>query len=99
MCKYREGQICNITHSNCPWAYWCGHISAFKERESCKKYCKLLKEEEQKVPEGHYKVKFERHGFLYIDFNNQILKIKNPFEDVPSFVKIKKYKTSYKLAK
>ena len=99
MCRYREKNKCSLTNSICPWAYWCGNISDYKERESCKKYCKLLKEEEQKVPEGYYKVEFERHGFLYINYKNATTKVENPFDEIPKFVKIKKYKSSYKLAK
>lgn len=100
MCPHRNKNICDITNSNCPWSYWCGAISNYKERDSCKKYCKFLKEEEEKqIPVGYYKVKFSRHGCLYIDFKGTTIKVKNPFEDVPKFVKVKKTKTSFKLEK
>ena len=99
MCEYRDKNICNLTNSICPWAYWCGNISGYKERESYKKYCKFFKQEDEKVPSGYCKIEFERHGFLYIKFNDQVIKVKNPFEDIPKFVKVKKTKTSYKLVK
>ena len=99
MCQYRNKNMCSLSNSICPWAYWCGNISNYKERESYKRYCKFLKQEEEKVPSGYFKVEFERHGFLYINFNNSIIKVKNPFDDIPKCVKVKKTKTSYKLAK
>lgn len=100
MCQYRKENKCSLTNTICPWAYWCGKISGYKERDSYIKYCMLFKNEiEKEKPEGYYKVNFERHGYLYIDFNNEIIKVKNPFEDIPKFVKVKKTKTSYKLTK
>ena len=99
MCQYRNKNMCSLTSSICPWAYWCGNVKNYKERESYKYYCKFLKQEEEKVPDGYYKVEFERHGFLYINFDHSTIKIKNPFEDIPKFVKVKKTKTSYKVSK
>ena len=99
MCQYRKNNICSLSQSICPWAYWCGEIKSYKERDSYKRYCQNFKEEETKVPDGYNKVEFERHGFLYIKFDGSTIKIKNPFDDIPKFVKVKKTKTSYKLSK
>lgn len=97
MCKNRKENLCIITGNICPWAQWCGRLSIWKERDGASKYCKLLKDEP--VPDGYYKVEFERHGFLYILFEEDVIKVKNPFNDIPKFVKVKKTKTSYKLTK
>lgn len=97
MCKNRKDNLCLINNSRCPWSQWCGHLHVWKERSGAEKYCKLLKDEP--VPQGFYKVEFERHGFLYIKYNNVTIKVLNPFDDVPKFVKVKKTKTSYKLTK
>ena len=99
MCKYRDNKYCKKTGSICPWAQWCGKINAYKERAGAEKYCKFLHEEQEDAPDGYYKVEFERHGYLYINFKNDIIKILNPFEDVPNFVKVRKNKTTYKLSK
>lgn len=100
MCQYKTENKCLLTNTICPWAYWCGAISGYKQRESYRVYCKILKDKiEQEKPDGYYKVNFERHGYLYINFNNEIIKVKNPFEDIPKFVKVKKTKTSCKLTK
>lgn len=100
MCQYRKQKMCSKTNTVCPWAFWCGTIHDYKDRDSCNTYCKILKEEREKEkPKGFHEVKFERHGFLYVDFNGLVIKVKNPFENIPKFVKIKKEKTSYKVIK
>ena len=95
MCKYRNENHCTQNDGICPWAFWCGKDSVWKERDSSIKYCKLL--QEVQIPKGYCKVEFERRGYLYISYNDEIIKVQNPFDDVPNFVKVKKNKTSYKL--
>ena len=52
------------------------------------------------VPKGYYRVRFERRGYLYVDFGDKTVAIKNPFEDVPEFVKVSKLKNgTYRLKK
>lgn len=100
MCKYRIRNKCSLTEVICPWAFWCGAIRDYKERDSYKTYCKILKNATVKEkPDGYYDVKFERHGYLYVDFNGEVIKVENIFNDIPKFVKIKKTKTSYKVMK
>lgn len=97
MCKYRDGNHCKKTGDICPWSQWCGKINAYKERPGAEQYCKFLKKEE--TPDGYYKVEFERRGYLYINFKNDIIKVLNPFDDIPNFVKVRKFKSTYKLSK
>ena len=59
--------------------------------------CKYMNEVE--IPEGYNKVEYERHGYLYVDMGNEVIKIPNPFEDIPQFVKVSKTKTGYKVKK
>ena len=100
MCEYRINNKCSLTEVICPWAFWCGAIHDYKQRDSYKTYCNILKKEiEKEKPKGFHEVKFERHGFLYVDFDGLVIKVKNPFENIPKFVKIKKEKTSYKVIK
>ena len=100
MCKYRIRNKCSLTEVICPWAFWCGNVRDYKERDSYKTYCKILKDATVKEkPDGYYDVKFERHGYLYVDFNGEVIKVENIFNDIPKFVKIKKTKTSYKVIK
>ena len=95
-CKYRyEGNQCKAMNSECPFVYYCGRIQAYKELERAKFGCKYMNEVE--IPEGYKKVEYERHGYLYVDMGDEVIKIPNPFEDIPQFVKVSKTKTGYKV--
>lgn len=61
------------------------------------KECKI--NSNQDAPKGYNKVLFERKGFLYISNENQTIKIKNPYDYIPSFVKIFKTKDEWKIKK
>ena len=54
---------------------------------------------EVEIPEGYNKVEYERHGYLYVDMGNEVIKILNPFGDIPQFVKVSKTKNGYKVKK
>lgn len=63
---------------------------------SMPKNCKV--QDSIKPPKGWYKVRMERKGYLYVDINNQTIKLSNPFDYVPIFVKISKLKNgSFKI--
>lgn len=96
-CSYRNGQICNFTKNNCPWVYWCGKIAAYKERDGSDKYCKYRKQEI--IPSGYSKVEFEKRGYLYITIDNQTLKLPNPYDYIPKYVKLYQSKGNWKIKK
>ena len=54
--------------------------------------CKV--KQQQEIPEGYYKVCFEKKGNLYIDFNGHIEIIPNPFNEIPLYVKATKMKNN-----
>ena len=96
-CVYRELNNCKKTNNICPWVSWCGKINGWKERSGMEKYCKYLQNKD--VPHGYYAVEFERKGFLYVLINNETIKIKNPFNLIPDYVKVYKSKGEWKIKK
>lgn len=52
--------------------------------------CKV--KENRNIPKGYYKVCFEKRGNLYVSIDDKIQIFSNPFDHVPSFVKIFKFK-------
>jgi hypothetical protein len=52
------------------------------------------------IPEGSCYVRFERNGYLYIEYEDNVIKIKNTLdgEKVENFVYVKKYRGEYKLS-
>lgn len=90
MCNFfKEDGQCSISMTNCPFVYFCTKTNTWKML----KYSKCKIKESQKIPNGYYKVCFERHGNLYIEVDNKIEIVKNPFKEIPLFVKIFKLKS------
>lgn len=85
MCKYVRENKCSITEDNCPFMYFCTKINSWKPLNSMPENCMV--KERFEVPKGYYKVRMERKGFLYIDIDNQTIKVPNPFEEIPLYVK------------
>lgn len=96
-CIYRKENNCQKTNNICPWVSWCAKINGWKERAGMEKYCKYLKIKE--VPDGYNLVQFEKNGFLYVVVGNETIKMQNPFDYIPDFVKIYKSKGNFKIRK
>lgn len=97
MCKYAEQNKCKITNDVCPYMYYCEKIKSFKESPSMPKKCKI--QQKYETPIGSYKVVSERKGFLYVDLGEETIKVKNVFDSIPLFVKIRKTQSGYKIRK
>lgn len=99
-CTYRNNNMCSIVDGVCPWVFYCGKIGGYKERDGIEKYCKYKKQEPIKnIPNGCYPVIFEKKGFLYIELNNQTIKLQNPFDYIPQYVKLYQSKGNWKIKK
>lgn len=92
MCEYvnLEEAKCNITKEVCPYLYFCNKIKKYKPSVSMSQECKV--KEKKETPKGFYKVCFEKKKFLYINVNDQIQIIENPYDFIPSYVKMSKLK-------
>lgn len=101
-CAYRTDNNCSFTGKSCPWVYWCGKIAGYKERDGINTYCKYIKQASIPVEyssNGYYMVEFERKGYLYVTVNGQTLKILNPFDYIPKYVKVYQSKGIWKIKK
>ena len=52
------------------------------------KDCKVKQKYES--PTGSYRVSYEKHGYLYVEVENQIVVVKNPYDYTPTFVLLEK---------
>lgn len=97
-CKFRNETVCGISGEQCPWVYYCDAVGAWKESPKAPKICKIA--EANDVPNGAYRVAFERHGYLYVDMGGYAIKVKNTYDNIPLFVNITKTKSGeYRLKK
>ena len=90
MCEYLIENNCQITNTVCPFTYFCNKVNKWIPSKQMPLNCKV--KDKINIPKGYYKVRMERKGFLYIDIKGQTYKIKNPFEDIPLYVKVIKLK-------
>lgn len=96
MCEYVRGNQCRVTQATCPYMYFCEKIQGFRPSTSMPADCKVKQKAE--TPKGYCRVRDERKGWLYIDYNDITVKVKNPFDHVPLYVRIKVLKSGeYKL--
>ncbi len=92
MCDYvdlSKGK-CKISLENCPYVYFCNRQMSYKESKDMPVDC-LIKTKHE-LPKGCNKVAFERHGELYIEVDNFIVIVKNPYTYTPDYVKLGKNK-------
>lgn len=92
MCSYLNlsNGVCNITNQSCPYTYFCNRTYTIQPSKNIPDNCKIKQNRE--CPIGYYKVCFERRGKLYVQVNEYVELIDNPYDFVPSFVKLTKLK-------
>lgn len=89
---------CKICDKLCGFVYYCTKIDQYKPTQSMPDNCTL--KQDKNIPDGYFIVKMERKGFLYIVKDGVMIKVKNPFNDVPRYVKVTKNKAGqWKLKK
>lgn len=97
MCEYVSENQCRITHEVCPYVYYCEKIQSFKPSTNMPLNCRI--KEKAEIPKGYYKVVNVRKDWLYIDYNDITIKVKNPFDIAPVYVKVSKVKDGYRIRK
>lgn len=96
MCEYVDKNVCQITQQVCPWRYLCPKDGTWKDNKYIPQDCKIKRQAE--VPAGYRRVREERKGWLYIDLGEQTIRVKNPFDHTPLYVRVRKLKSGeYKL--
>lgn len=87
--------MCKITQTKCPYTYFCDRLNTWRLSKYAPNNCPV--EQKQKKPKEGYKVLFERHGYLYVSIDNQAISIKNPFNEIPLYVKVIKKDGKYEI--
>ena len=97
MCNYVKENKCLITNQICPFVYYCDKIHGYKPSPNMIQDCKVKRTAE--IPDGYFLVRDARKDYLYIDYDEITIKVKNPFDFIPQYVKVTKTRTGYKLRK
>lgn len=96
MCDYAKDNMCSINQAICPWRYLCPQTGQWRDNKYMPKDCKIKLNEE--VPKGYHRVIEERKGWLYINMGDYAIRVKNPFDHTPLYVRVNKLKSGeYKI--
>ena len=96
MCEYVDNNVCQITQSVCPWRYLCPDTGTWRDNKYIPANCKVKQQID--APTGYCRVREERKGWLYIDLGEQTIRVKNPFDHTPLYVRVKQLKSGeYKI--
>lgn len=89
--NYDEIPTCNKQeeHPICP------HVRRCIEHHIWKPLAYMANCPIKSAPTGN--VQFERHGYLYVKLDDEIIKVKNPYSYIPDNVELRKYKGNYKV--
>lgn len=89
--NYDEIPTCNKQegHPVCP------HVRRCIEHHIWKPLAYMANCPIKSAPTGN--VQFERHGYLYVQVGDEVIKVKNPYDYIPDNVELRKYKGNYKV--
>lgn len=73
----------------------CPHVRRCLEHHIWKPLAYMANCPIKSAPTGN--VQFERHGYLYVEHEGQVVKVQNPYDYVPDNVELRKYKGKYKV--
>ena len=81
---YNSYCSCNKSNEICPFTRRCSTRMAHVPLASMNN-CQLRKEEEM-IPTNTNKVRFEKRGKLFIEVNDHVIELKNPYDYIPDYV-------------
>lgn len=89
--NYEQAPTCSKQSGNpiCP------HVRRCLEHHIWKPLAYMANCPIRSAPTGN--VQFERHGYLYVQVDNQVIKVKNPYDYIPDNVELRKYRGNYKV--
>lgn len=88
--EYKRIQ-CKLKCGNCIYSTFCTVTQQYIHTDNYQE-CYIMNEQNKKrIPNGANYVRFIKNGFLYVEYNDSVVKIKNPFNeaDVTNYVYVK----------
>lgn len=82
--SYADFPRCTLTGEVCPYMYRCTTQFTWIPLASMHS-CKIKEQDNVNIPEGAYKVRFQKNGFLYVEYKNGVVTI--PYDkSAPDYV-------------
>lgn len=94
--NYKEPPVCEVNNGICPYMRRCTTQMTWLPLNGMNG-CKI--KESFGIPKGAHKVRFKKHGMLYVEYGDHVITIPYEGEDTPAYVFLTKRNGVIKLKK
>lgn len=106
MCKYsyydesnsRKPMYCNLNNKPCIYSQYCVKVGRYIDKEGMENCFMALQEMKKNIPNGANFVRFIDKGYLYIEIDDKVVKIKDTLGNVTNYVYIKHVNNEYQIS-
>lgn len=106
MCKYsyydesnsRKPMYCSLNDKPCIYSQYCVKVGRYIDKEGMENCFMALQELKKNIPNGANYVRFIDEGYLYVEIDNRVIKIKDTLGNVTNYVYLKYVNDEYKIS-
>ena len=106
MCKYsyydesnsRKPMYCNLNNKPCIYSQYCVKVGRYIDKEGMENCFMALQEMKKNIPNGANFVRFIDKGYLYVEIDDKVVKIKDTLGNVTNYVYIKHVNNEYQIS-
>ena len=106
MCKYsyydesnsRKPMYCSLNNKPCIYSQYCVKVGRYIDKEGMENCFMALQELKKNIPNGANFVRFIDDGYLYVEIDNRVIKIKDTLGNVTNYVYLKYVNDEYKIS-
>ena len=91
MCQYAyydndKELYCKINKKRCLYSKYCVKQNRYIHKDGAEDCYMALEEKRKTIPTDAYYVRFVRKGFVYVDINGKVVKVKDTIGNVDNYV-------------
>lgn len=106
MCKYsyydesnsRKPMYCSLNDKPCIYSQYCVKVGRYIDKEGMENCFMALQELKKNIPNGANYVRFIDEGYLYVEIDDRVIKIKDTLGNVTNYVYLKYVNDEYKIS-
>lgn len=106
MCKYsyydesnsRKPMYCSLNNKLCIYSQYCVKVGRYIDKEGMESCFMALQESKKNIPNGANFVRFIDKGYLYVEIDDKVVKIKDTLGNVTNYVYIKYVNNEYQIS-
>ena len=106
MCKYsyydesnsRKPMYCSLNNKLCIYSQYCVKVGRYIDKEGMENCFMALQESKKNIPNGANFVRFIDKGYLYVEIDDKVVKIKDTLGNVTNYVYIKYVNNEYQIS-